>query len=103
MHSNTWNASRAAACADEQGKFWEMHDAHLRRQDQWNGEATSNPNKILKQIGEQLVADKAKFNAVRRRREDASEDPGALPARDGRASSRARRRSSSATSRSRGS
>src|SRR3954469_25037207 len=27
MHRNTWNASRAAACADEQGKFWEMHDA----------------------------------------------------------------------------
>src|SRR3954470_24052105 len=27
MHRNTWQASMAAACADEQGKFWEMHDA----------------------------------------------------------------------------
>lgn len=63
MHKNTWNASIAAACADEQGRFWEMHDAIFAAQDQWNGEATSNPNKILKQIGDPLVADKDKFNA----------------------------------------
>jgi len=62
MHKNTWNASIAAACADEQGRFWEMHDAIYAAQDQWNGEATGNPNKILKQIGEPLVADKAKFD-----------------------------------------
>jgi protein-disulfide isomerase len=62
MHRNTWNASIAAACADEQGRFWEMHDAIFAAQDQWNGEATSNPNKVLKQIGEPLVADKAKFD-----------------------------------------
>lgn len=62
MHRNTWNASIAAACADEQGRFWEMHDAIYAAQDQWSGEATSNPNKILKQLGEPLVADKAKFD-----------------------------------------
>lgn len=62
MHQNTWNASIAAACADEQGRFWEMHDAIFAAQDQWNGEATSNPNKVLKRIGEPLVADKAKFD-----------------------------------------
>src|SRR6476659_2946693 len=43
MHKNTWMASNAAACADEQGKFWEMHDALFNQQDQWNGEATSRP------------------------------------------------------------
>ena len=63
MHHNTWNASIAAACADEQGKFWEMHDAIFAAQDQWDGEATSNPNKVLKQIGDPLVADKDKFNS----------------------------------------
>jgi protein-disulfide isomerase len=63
MHKNTWNASIAAACADEQGRFWEMHDAIFAAQDQWDGEATGNPNKVLKQIGEPLVADKAKFDA----------------------------------------
>jgi protein-disulfide isomerase len=62
MHRNTWNASIAAACADEQGRFWEMHDAIYASQDQWNGEATGNPNKVLKQIGEPLVGDKAKFD-----------------------------------------
>lgn len=62
MHRNTWNASRAAACADEQGKFWEMHDAIFAAQDQWNGEATGNPNKVLKQIGEPLVSDKSAFD-----------------------------------------
>ena len=54
MHPNTWNASRAAACADEQGKFWEMHDAIFANQDRWNGEATRNPDKVLKQIGAQI-------------------------------------------------
>jgi protein-disulfide isomerase len=63
MHRNTWNASIAAACADEQGKFWEMHDAIFAAQDQWNGEATSNPNKVLKQIGDGIVSDKDKFNS----------------------------------------
>ena len=54
MHANTWNASRAAACAAEQDKFWEMHDAIFANQDRWNGEATSKPDKVLKQIGAQI-------------------------------------------------
>jgi protein-disulfide isomerase len=54
MHGNTWNASRAAACADEQGKFWEMHDAIYANQDRWNTEATNKPDKLLKQIGDQI-------------------------------------------------
>src|SRR5436853_1437597 len=37
-HKNTWPASRAAACADEQGKFWPFHDLLYQSQDQWNGE-----------------------------------------------------------------
>lgn len=62
MHRNTWNASIAAACADEQGKFWEMHDAIFASQDKWDGIATDNPNKVLKEVGEPLVPDKAKFD-----------------------------------------
>ena len=54
MHPNTWNASRAAACADEQGKFWEMHDAIFANQDRWDGTATSNPDKVLKQVASQI-------------------------------------------------
>lgn len=54
MHRNTWNASIAAACADRQGKFWEMHDAIFSTQDQWDGEATNNPNKVLKQVAARI-------------------------------------------------
>ena len=54
MHPNTWNASRAAACADEQGKFWEMHDAIYANQDRWDGTATKNPDKVLKQVASQI-------------------------------------------------
>jgi len=43
IHRNTWHASNAAACADEQGKFWEMHDMLFDQQDRWNGAATSRP------------------------------------------------------------
>ena len=54
MHPNTWNASRAAACADEQGKFWEMHDAIYANQDRWDGTATNSPDKVLKQVASQI-------------------------------------------------
>lgn len=63
MHRNTWQASRAAACADEQGKFWEFHDALYSTQDEWNGEATGNPDKFMKQLGGKLGLDASKFNA----------------------------------------
>ena len=61
-HRNTWQASRAAACADEQGKFWEFHDALYQTQDQWNGEATSNPDKYMKQLGKQLGLNTGQFD-----------------------------------------
>ena len=47
MHKNTMAASNAAACAADQGKFWEMHDELFRNQPEWNGEATDNPKKIF--------------------------------------------------------
>ena len=62
MHRNTWPASRAAACADEQGKFWAMHDALFQSQDQWNGEATSNPNEVFKQLAKQIGLNQQQFD-----------------------------------------
>jgi protein-disulfide isomerase len=35
IHSHARLASRAAQCAGEQGRFWEMHDALLWRQREW--------------------------------------------------------------------
>jgi len=61
-HRNTWQASRAAACADEQGRFWEFHDALYQTQDQWNGEATNNPDKYMKQLGKQLGLNTGQFD-----------------------------------------
>jgi protein-disulfide isomerase len=61
MHKNTWSASNAAACANDQGKFWEMHDRLFYAQDLWNGEATSNPDKKMKGFAEELKLDMAKF------------------------------------------
>ncbi len=62
MHRNTWNASRAAACADEQGKFWDMHDAIYQSQDQWNGEVTSNPDKFMKGLAKQIGLKQDQFD-----------------------------------------
>ncbi|MCC6319737.1 MAG: DsbA family protein [Gemmatimonadaceae bacterium] len=57
MHKNTWPASNAAACANEQGKFWEMHDALFQSQDQWNGLATSRPGGKFKELAQQIGLD----------------------------------------------
>ena len=63
MHKNTWDASLAASCANDQGKFWEMHDQIFATQDKWNGQATSNPRKVLKGLAEGLRLDMPKYGA----------------------------------------
>ena len=35
IHPNAGNASVAAICAGEQGKFWQMHDLLFARQTEW--------------------------------------------------------------------
>ena len=61
MHKNTWAASNAAYCANEQGKFWAMHDRLFYTQDLWNGQATSNPDKNMKAYAKEIGLDQAKF------------------------------------------
>ena len=61
MHKNTWPASHAAACANEQGKFWQMHDQLFQAQDQWNGEATSRPKGVFKKYAEAIGLDVGKW------------------------------------------
>lgn len=43
MHRNSKSAHLAAACANDQGKFWEMHDRIFQGQDEWRSERTRNP------------------------------------------------------------
>ena len=54
MHKNTIVASMAAACASDQGKFWEMHDALFFNQPEWSTSATSNPTKVFAGYARQL-------------------------------------------------
>ncbi|MEA2706636.1 MAG: hypothetical protein QOH22_1424 [Gemmatimonadaceae bacterium] len=63
QHRNTVPASNAAACADEQGKFWPMHDRLFQAQDEWNGEATDSPKPFFKRYGQEIGLDVAKWEA----------------------------------------
>lgn len=63
MHKNTWDASLAAACANDQGKFWEMHDALFNNQDKWNGETTSRPRGPISDLAKGVGLDMDKYGA----------------------------------------
>ena len=62
VHPNTMSASLAAACADEQGKFWEMHDMIFQGFYDWIGQATTNPKKVLSTYVGKLGMDEKKWN-----------------------------------------
>lgn len=62
IHPNTWPASLAAACADDQGKFWEMHDQLYQGQLDWNTQATRNPEKVIRPYAQQIGLDMAKYD-----------------------------------------
>ncbi|MBL0891545.1 MAG: thioredoxin domain-containing protein [Gemmatimonadaceae bacterium] len=61
IHPNTISAHMAAACASDQGKFWEMHDLIFAGQYDWNGQATSNPRKFMDSYAQQLGLDMKAF------------------------------------------
>ncbi len=57
IHKNTLAASNAAACAADQGKFWEMHDALYEHQPEWSSEATSDPKKFFERYAKGMGLD----------------------------------------------
>lgn len=67
MHHNTQSASNAAACADEQGKFWEMHDQLYGGQDAWGlnpdgaTQVTDNPKSIFAGYAKTIGLNAAQF------------------------------------------
>ena len=63
IHRNTWDGSLAASCANEQGRFWEMHDQIFANQDKWNGEATRRPRGPLGDMAKGIGLDMSKYNA----------------------------------------
>lgn len=54
QHLNSWDASMAAACANEQGKFWEMHDQIFANQDRWATQATNRPKAVFERLAQSL-------------------------------------------------
>ena len=60
-HRNSPTASLAAACANEQGKFWEMHDAIFATQDRWETRRTSTPRRVLDPLARQVGLDVARY------------------------------------------
>jgi protein-disulfide isomerase len=61
-HRNSPTASLAAACANEQGKFWEMHDAIFATQDRWATQATGNPRGVIDPLAQRLGLDMARYD-----------------------------------------
>lgn len=62
QHTNAVPAAIAAEAANEQGKFWEMHDLLFKNQTDW--ENSSNPNEIFTSYARQLGLDETKFAAA---------------------------------------
>jgi protein-disulfide isomerase len=57
QHRNSIPASSAAACANDQGKFWEMHDRIFAGQFDWNTQAVRNPKGIFEQYAKDIGLD----------------------------------------------
>jgi protein-disulfide isomerase len=56
-HRNSRQAHHAAACANDQGQFWPMHDLLYQNQDRWNTQATRNPKGAFEGYARQLSLD----------------------------------------------
>lgn len=52
VHPSAVPAARAAEAADQQGKFWEMHDKLFENQSVWS--KSSNPGSLFNQYAEEL-------------------------------------------------
>jgi protein-disulfide isomerase len=63
QHRNSRSASNAAACANDQGKYWQMHDRLFAGQMDWNTQATSNPKKVFQEYARELGLDVAAWEA----------------------------------------
>lgn len=63
IHPNAMAAHLAAACADDQNKFWVMHDRIFAGQIDWNTQATRNPRKQLEGYAKELGLDMTAWNA----------------------------------------
>ena len=88
IHRNAASAAYAAACAGDQDKFWEMHDALFSGFGDWARGATGRPKRVFQGYAERIGLDVGAWEQCYDSDRQACS-----------AASPARRRSSSATSR----
>jgi len=62
IHPNSRAAHHAAACSDEQGKFWPMHDQLFLNQDTW-AYGTGAPEKYFREYAESIGLDAEQYDA----------------------------------------
>lgn len=62
MHPNSWDASFAASCANEQGKFWDMHDQIFATQDQWSAYVTNRPKAVFSRLARQIGLNESQWD-----------------------------------------
>ena len=63
LHPNARAAHIAAECADEQGKFWEYHDALFEKQPQWSNLASSELQNTFTEFATDMGLQAASFES----------------------------------------
>ena len=63
IHPNALPASIAAECANEQGKFREMHDTLFENQNQWNKKETTEVMILFSQYAAELQLEQERFDS----------------------------------------
>ena len=63
IHSNALLASVAAECANEEGKFKEMHDKLFENQNEWNNKNTDDVIILFNQYSSEMGIEKEKFDS----------------------------------------
>tara|TARA_B110001454_G_scaffold210192_1_gene224455 strand:+ start:117 stop:920 length:804 start_codon:yes stop_codon:yes gene_type:complete len=66
IHSNALPASLAAECANEQGKFKEMHDKLFDKQNEWNNKNIDNVIILFNQYALEIGLEEEKFDSCLR-------------------------------------
>jgi protein-disulfide isomerase len=66
IHAKSPYAHLAAACANEQGKFWEMHDLIYQHQGDWT--EASDPTRDLADYATQAGLDRGRYDACMKTR-----------------------------------
>ena len=63
IHPNALPASVAAECANEQGKFREMHDMLFEKQNEWNKKETTEAMNLFIQYSAEIQLDQERFDS----------------------------------------